>query len=93
MKRSIPKSQTRFLKRENTFANRNLLQDHLQAVVKVLTTPIRERNTQEVQLLASYMKAVSFFSDLETTMGTEALQQCCQYMSLEQYGEGEVVST
>ena len=93
MKRSMPKSQTRFLKRGNTFVQHNLLQEHIQAVVKVLTMPARERNTQDVQLLASYMKAVSFFSDLETTMGTEALQQCCQYMSLEQYGEGEVVST
>lgn len=93
MKRSMPKSQTRFLKRENTFVQHNLLQEHIQAVVKVLTMPTRERNAQDVQLLASYMKAVTFFSDLETTMGTEALQQCCQYMSLEQYAEGEVVST
>lgn len=93
MKRSIPKTQARFLKRENTFAQLNLLQEHIQAVVQVLTIPSRERKAEEVQLLASYMKAVSFFADLEMKMGAEALQQCCQFMSLEQYREGEVVRT
>ena len=91
MKRSIPKTQTRFLKRENTFVQHNLLLEHIQAVLQVLTISPRERSAEEVELLASYMKAVSFFADLELKMGAEALQQCCQYMSLEQYRESEVV--
>lgn len=90
MKRSIPRSQARFLKRAESFVQHNLLKEHITTVLRILTTPPRERTSDQVQLLASYMKSIAFFTDLENSMGIDALQQCCQYMTLEQYKEGEV---
>ena len=94
MRRSVPKLQERFLKKSEVqqYRRPSLIKGKLETLIRILSTPPKERTAAQIQELMTYMGPVTFFSELVSKVGQEAFHQCCQYMSHEYYSEGQVVS-
>ena len=88
MRKSVPKLHQRFIKKPSYSP---LPVPSLASLLSILSTPHKDRTPVQILQLEDYMQSITFFSDLIKNVNRQVMLQCCQFMTLEQYSEGEFV--
>ena len=92
MNKEEGKQQERFLKRNSVKAqHRPSIKSRVDTIIDVLASEPKERSQQQIEMLGVFMKSITFFAELVATVDQEALVQCCQYMTLEYFSEGDFI--
>lgn len=81
----------RTFRRSTHQVKRPSLLGRLDSLISILVTVPKERTESEVLQVATYMKAIPFFTELVSSLDKDALMQCCQVMTAEYFAEEQFV--